>query len=109
LHPQQLAVPFLLDGLEVSTSGSIGIAMYPDDGADFDELLNDKARVNLVKVYWQKVEYPRLQVTADDMRAYYQHHLNDIFTQRSQAQFRVIKIDFKRTGGREQALAKHKH
>jgi diguanylate cyclase (GGDEF)-like protein len=36
---EQLAAPFLLDGLEVSTSGSIGIAMYPDDGADFDELL----------------------------------------------------------------------
>jgi EAL domain-containing protein (putative c-di-GMP-specific phosphodiesterase class I) len=36
---EQLAAPFQLDGLEVSTSGSIGIAMYPDDGADFDELL----------------------------------------------------------------------
>jgi len=36
---EQLDAPFLLDGLEVSTSGSMGIAMYPDDGADFDELL----------------------------------------------------------------------
>jgi len=35
----QLTAPFLLDGLEVSTSGSMGIAMYPEDGADFDELL----------------------------------------------------------------------
>jgi diguanylate cyclase (GGDEF)-like protein len=35
----QLTAPFLLDGLEVSTSGSMGIAMYPNDGADFDELL----------------------------------------------------------------------
>src|SRR5678816_2348160 len=35
----QLSAPFQLDGLEVSTSGSIGIAMYPADGADFDELL----------------------------------------------------------------------
>jgi diguanylate cyclase (GGDEF)-like protein len=35
----QLTAPFLLDGLEVSTSGSIGVAMYPADGADFDELL----------------------------------------------------------------------
>jgi diguanylate cyclase (GGDEF)-like protein len=35
----QLTAPLLLDGLEVSTSGSMGIAMYPDDGADFDELL----------------------------------------------------------------------
>jgi diguanylate cyclase (GGDEF)-like protein len=36
---EQLAAPFPLDGLAVSTSGSIGIAMYPEDGADFDELL----------------------------------------------------------------------
>ena len=36
---EQLDAPFLLDGLEVSTSGSIGIAMFPDDGDDFDELL----------------------------------------------------------------------
>ena len=36
---EQLGEPFLLDGLEVSTSGSIGIAMFPDDGDDFDELL----------------------------------------------------------------------
>jgi diguanylate cyclase (GGDEF)-like protein len=36
---EQLAIPFVLGGLEVPTSGSLGIAMYPDDGADFDELL----------------------------------------------------------------------
>jgi len=36
---EQLALPFPLDGLPVSTTGSIGIAMYPEDGADFDELL----------------------------------------------------------------------
>ena len=36
---EQLAAPFLLDGLEPSTSGSMGIAMYPDGGSDFDELL----------------------------------------------------------------------
>jgi len=36
---EQLSTPFLLDGLEVATSGSLGIAMYPDDGGDFDELL----------------------------------------------------------------------
>jgi len=35
----ELTAPFLLDGLEVSTSGSMGVAIYPDDGGDFDELL----------------------------------------------------------------------
>ncbi len=35
----QLAVPFVVDGREIATSGSLGIAMYPEDGIDFDELL----------------------------------------------------------------------
>jgi parvulin-like peptidyl-prolyl isomerase len=40
------------------------------------------------------------------MRQYYQRHLGDQFTDRDQAQFRVIKIGFKQTGTREQAKAK---
>jgi diguanylate cyclase len=35
----QLTAPFIVDGHEVSSSGSLGIALYPDDGSDFDELL----------------------------------------------------------------------
>jgi len=36
---QLLTRPFVLNGKEVFTSTSIGIAMYPDDGADADTLL----------------------------------------------------------------------
>ncbi len=35
----QLAAPFPVQGLALSTTCSIGIARYPDDGADFDVLL----------------------------------------------------------------------
>ncbi|TXC66916.1 GGDEF domain-containing protein [Piscinibacter aquaticus] len=34
-----LEQPVLVDGQEISTSASIGLAQYPDDGADFDTLL----------------------------------------------------------------------
>jgi len=34
-----LALPFVIEGHEASVSGSIGIALYPDDGDGFDELL----------------------------------------------------------------------
>jgi len=34
-----LAQPFLLDGHEVAISASVGIAVYPEDGRDFDGLL----------------------------------------------------------------------
>lgn len=36
-----LADPFLFYGQEVFTGGSIGIAMYPDDGEDFETLLKN--------------------------------------------------------------------
>jgi diguanylate cyclase (GGDEF)-like protein/PAS domain S-box-containing protein len=35
----QLQLPFECDGHELTTSASIGIALYPDDGRDFDTLL----------------------------------------------------------------------
>jgi diguanylate cyclase (GGDEF)-like protein len=35
----QLAKPFQLDGLELSATCSLGIALYPSDGKDFDTLL----------------------------------------------------------------------
>ncbi len=36
---ERLRQPVLVEGHELSTSVSIGIAIYPDDGADFDTLL----------------------------------------------------------------------
>jgi cyclic di-GMP phosphodiesterase Gmr len=34
----ELTLPFLLDGLEISISASIGIALHPDHGTDYDSL-----------------------------------------------------------------------
>jgi len=36
---ERLQAPFEVDGHELSTSASIGVALYPDDGRDFDTLL----------------------------------------------------------------------
>jgi diguanylate cyclase (GGDEF)-like protein/PAS domain S-box-containing protein len=36
---ERLFDPFVLDGLQVHISGSIGVAVYPEDGATVDELL----------------------------------------------------------------------
>ncbi|RXF72062.1 putative bifunctional diguanylate cyclase/phosphodiesterase [Hansschlegelia zhihuaiae] len=38
---ESLAAPFRFDGEEVSTSASIGIAVFPDNGFDVDELLKN--------------------------------------------------------------------
>jgi len=37
--PRTLAEPALVQGTEVSLGGSVGVAMYPDDGADADMLI----------------------------------------------------------------------
>ena len=39
---ERLQAPFLIDGHELTTSASIGVALYPDDGRDF-EILHQKA------------------------------------------------------------------
>ena len=39
---ERLQAPFLIDGHELATSASIGVALYPDDGRDF-ETLHQKA------------------------------------------------------------------
>jgi diguanylate cyclase (GGDEF)-like protein/PAS domain S-box-containing protein len=36
---ESLQTPFVLDGHELTTSVSMGVAVYPDDGRDFDTLL----------------------------------------------------------------------
>lgn len=36
---ERLQAPFVVDGHELTTSASIGVALYPDDGRDFDTLL----------------------------------------------------------------------
>ncbi|WP_373388476.1 putative bifunctional diguanylate cyclase/phosphodiesterase [Pseudomonas alcaligenes] len=36
---QHLAVPFSLKGMQIVSSSSIGISLFPDDGEDFDTLL----------------------------------------------------------------------
>ena len=38
---EQFAQPFSLDGFKVGTGCSIGVALFPDDGADFDTLLKN--------------------------------------------------------------------
>ncbi len=36
---ENLAVPFMIDGRELSSSASLGVAIFPEDGHDFDTLL----------------------------------------------------------------------
>jgi diguanylate cyclase (GGDEF)-like protein/PAS domain S-box-containing protein len=44
-----LSLPYIIDGHTINSSGSLGIAVYPDDGADMDTILN-KADASMYKV-----------------------------------------------------------
>ncbi len=76
------------------------------DGTDFDELVKQKYRFYMTWVYYQKKVNPRIQVSADDMRKYYEHNLDKEFTDRDQAQFRLIKIDPSQMGDEQRAREK---
>ncbi|MBV8782389.1 MAG: peptidylprolyl isomerase [Phycisphaerae bacterium] len=76
------------------------------DGRDFDDLVQEQYRVEMRRIYFQKKEFPKVQITAQDMRDFYAKHQADLFSDRDQAKFRVIKITFAASGGQQQALDK---
>jgi len=63
------------------------------DGWDFDKQVEQQYRLHLVQIYYQKRIIPLIQVTAADMRIYYDLRKDTEFTTHGQARFRVIKID----------------
>ena len=44
-----LSLPYIIEGHTINSSGSLGIAVYPDDGNDMDTILN-KADAAMYKV-----------------------------------------------------------
>jgi parvulin-like peptidyl-prolyl isomerase len=73
-------------------------------GLDFEEQVEDQYRTLMVQLFYQRKEYPKIQVTAEDKRRYYQTHLAREFSQPDAARFRVILIDPAKRGGRREAL-----
>ncbi len=76
------------------------------DGSDFDEIVQQQYRSNVVQIYYEKKIYPKIQVSAQDLRKYYERKKASEFSEREAARFRVIEISFEKTGGRDKALAK---
>jgi parvulin-like peptidyl-prolyl isomerase len=86
--------------------GSIEVARQraAASGYDFDELKAERYRWFMRMLYYEKREYPKIQVTASDMRRYYQENLQREFTTPARARFRVIKLD-RHARGHDEALA----
>jgi hypothetical protein len=76
------------------------------EGLDFEEMVQERFRFEMRRIYFQKKEMPKIQVTATDMRRYYQQNLDREFSEQSQAHFRLIPIEISRIG--DEALARQK-
>jgi parvulin-like peptidyl-prolyl isomerase len=78
------------------------------EGTTFEQKVNEFHRETLRQVFYERKIKPKAQVTADDIRKYYERNLKSEFSEVDQAQFRMIKITPQAMGGREQAIDKIK-
>ena len=58
---------------------------FREQGRSFEDVSREQYRVNLVRVYHARKILPRIQVTAEDMRRYYEKNRDTLFTERRQA------------------------
>jgi parvulin-like peptidyl-prolyl isomerase len=94
---------------QITTAGgseAIARQRAKESGDNFDDLVRDQYNTALVQIYYQQRVAPKIHVSASDMRRYYFDHLDTEFTKHAEARFRLIRIDFGRSGGPEQAAAK---
>ena len=76
-------------------AGSIEAARrwYAQRGRDFDKQVDETYRDTLAKLLLQKEIYPKIQVTAAEMRRYYEDNLAKEYTVRDAARFELIEVD----------------
>jgi parvulin-like peptidyl-prolyl isomerase len=86
--------------------GSLEVAkqQWAAKGLDFEDQAAEQFRTYMVQLYYQRKEYPKVQVSAEDKRRYYQENLAREFSNPQRAKFRVIMVDKRRAGGRQAAL-----
>lgn len=78
----------------------------PDQPMDFDEKTEQQSRRQLIELYYQKKIFPKLQVSAADIREYYAHNIDKEFTTNDEVSFRLLKVEIEKTGGKAAALTK---
>jgi hypothetical protein len=75
-------------------------------GVDFDDLVQEQSRTELTRIYEQKKIWPRTQVTAGDIRDYYDKNVDREFSEAERVKFRLLKVDNVRSGGKDAAATK---
>jgi len=90
--------------------GSLAVARARTaaEGIDFDEKVNEEYRRNLIRIYYAKRVFPKVQVSAEDMRRFYDKYLDELYTEKSAVRFRGIRIGIQETGSVQDAWEKAK-
>ena len=86
--------------------GSVAVARrvsLDKDGIDFEEKVKEQYQAYMILIYFQSKISPRVQVSGDDMRHYYEVNISQ-FTEKAGVRFRAIKVGVKESGSREKAL-----
>jgi parvulin-like peptidyl-prolyl isomerase len=73
------------------------------EGDDWDRMLSDEYRRNLVGIYYTRRVFPRAASSIDEMRRYYERAKLERFTSRSAATFQLIRIDIRDAGSEDEA------
>jgi parvulin-like peptidyl-prolyl isomerase len=81
---------------------------YAQSGQDFDEELRNQYRLYMIRFYYERKIVPKIQVTAADMRGYYKANLDKKFTEHSEIEFQLIKVDARKAASPQAAQAKAK-
>lgn len=86
--------------------GSLEMArqLAKEQGEDFDAMIKNEERVQLVGIYYRKRIFPNVSATVDEMRRYYEQNRDRQFTLPAQASVRLIRIDVKDVGAESTAL-----
>lgn len=69
-----------------------------EQGDDWDRMLRDEYRRNLVGIYYTKKVLPRAQSSVDEMRKFYERERATRFTEPATSTFVLIRIDPKQAG-----------
>jgi len=81
-----------------------------DQGTTLDEMATEHYRLIMTQLYYQRRVIPQIQISASDIRSYYEANRERLFTDKATIKFRVIRIDIDRTGvGADPAKEKIEH
>jgi hypothetical protein len=80
-----------------------------DQGTTLDEMAREHYRLIMTQLYYQRRVIPQIQISASDIRAYYEANRERQFTDKATIKFRVIRIDIDKTGGEAPAKEKTEH